>query len=391
MMIWLLTVLPLLVGGLFYLWKRNFDVLKVTAIAFVVCAIVSFSMQAIMREGNMSDTEWWGNYGVSVNYYEQWDEWIEQTCHRDVPCGTDTSGNTIYCDEEYDCSYCETHDAYWTYILDNGSEHNIDQSTYNYYKNLWGGTERFIELNRDYYTEDGDQYSCAWDADPLHSINYVTQHTYENRVQATNSIFKPENITPEEAKQWGLYEYPECIDGQQDVVLGYAIDAQTQKLFEYINGYYGSHKEFKLYILVFHDQSAMVAEKQRAYWQAFNKNEFVVCMSLSKTGELQWVQSYSWMDKPILSTKVNQFFLDSNKVDFNHFAKWLPANINECWDRKHFRDFNYLQVEITSTQYKVISWTVGILTVIFAIVLLRLFCLDEGHEFFSIVRFIRRY
>ena len=51
---------------------------------------------------NVSDTEYWGSKLIKAEYYEEWDEWIEETCSYECCC--DSEGNnceTVY----YDCSY----------------------------------------------------------------------------------------------------------------------------------------------------------------------------------------------------------------------------------------------------------------------------------------------
>jgi len=55
-----------------------------------------------------SDTEYWNDVITEARYYEEWDEWIDQTCET---CTTDNDGNQDC--TTYDCSYRDYHGAYW--------------------------------------------------------------------------------------------------------------------------------------------------------------------------------------------------------------------------------------------------------------------------------------
>lgn len=256
---------------------------------------------------------------------------------------------------------------------DNGNENNISQSDYSYWCVLWGNKKHKIELNRDFHSNDGDDMACDWDLRAISSETMITEHTYENRVQASNSVFKADNVDSADISQYKLFEYPACKSGKQKIVLGpVLIDKETDKLLEYINGYYGSKKQFKLIVCLWRNQSEITAERQHSYWGNLNKNEFLVCIGVDGANQIQWCKSYSWMDKPVLSVKIEQWFRDNKSLNLKAFAKWLPANIEEYWQRKHFKDFNYIQIEVTQSQYNSIFIVVFILCVIQAIITVRI-------------------
>ena len=57
--------------------------------------------QLIMVSVNSSDIEYLGGYVNRITYYEPWDELVEVMHTREVACGTDSDGNTIYETEIY--------------------------------------------------------------------------------------------------------------------------------------------------------------------------------------------------------------------------------------------------------------------------------------------------
>ncbi len=248
-------------------------------------------------------------------------------------------------------------------------EIEISCASYRNYVQQWGDKTYKIELNRDFHDNDGDDVACNWDLIPEHSETYTTVKTYENRVMASNSVFKADKVDSIDKKQFKLYEYPECKDAQQAIVLGRQASFAEEKYLRYINGYYGSKKQFKLFVCVWDDMSETAAERQHSYWENLNKNEFLVCLGTNKSNEIKWVKCYSWMDRPTLGVATEQYFRDNRKLDILKFAKWLPKQIETLWSRKRFRDFKYLKVEITYSQYTAMFIVVVLLSLIQAFII----------------------
>lgn len=72
------------------------------ALILIIPVIVIFVAKHVSVASLTADTEYWNSYIVKAEYYEYWNEWIQETC-----CASrDSSGN---CTSEYDCSYEEEH------------------------------------------------------------------------------------------------------------------------------------------------------------------------------------------------------------------------------------------------------------------------------------------
>ncbi len=374
-MIYLLWLLPVLVSIILYAILKASDVFKIGAVFTVITIIYSLIHVNVVESNLTSDTEWWGNYAKSIHYYDDWDEEVPCRhpiyCTRSYECGDGKTSRT--CTESYVCGYehaydVDYHSEYWTIRWDDNSEYHISPTEYIFLAERWGNKFYKVELNRDYHSNDGDDKACDWDLRPESSENLITEHTYENKVQASNSVFKADRVDSTDIKEYRLYEYPKCVNGKQSVVLGpVKVDEATKKLLEYINGYYGSKKQFKLLICLWRNQSEITAERQHNYWENLNKNELLVCIGVDNANQVQWCKSYSWMDRPLLTVKVDQWFKDNRSLSLSRFSRWLPRNIEEYWQRKHFRDFNYLKIEITQSQYTVIFIVVLILCLIQAL------------------------
>lgn len=298
------------------------------------------------------DTEYLGGYITKITHYDEWDEWIHKTCTRQVPCGRDSKGHTIYRTETYDCSYREYHPERWTYT------DNYNREEYFYNKSYFDAAMRelgypkmvFRDMHRNYYRIDGDAQDYFYDGTVQHIRPLVWSETYRNKILASHSIFKFEDIDDEEADSLGLFRYPDVNDNDQAVILGFKAGKKVHKQYKYINSVYGSKKQFRIYVLVFRDKPLEISEKQKSYWQGGNKNEFVLCLGYNtKKGTIDWCNPFSWCDKPELEVATKRYFRDHPKMDLSEYPQWLENHLH-LWKRKEFKDFDYIENELTKGQ-----------------------------------------
>lgn len=301
---------------------------------------------------NEDDVEFLGGYMEKITHYDEWDEWVHQTCTRQVPCGTDKDGHVRYRTETYDCSHRVYHPDRYTYTDEAGEEHYFcEEWEFNRaLKELGNPKQVFKEMNRHYYHIDGDAQEYYWDHKPIHVRAITTKHHYKNKVNVSNSIFNFENISEKKAKELGLYNYPEVENDDQEVIMGFKVRKDVNKLYKYVNAVYGPAKQFRLFVLVFPDKPIDISEKQRSYWKGGNKNEFVVCIGYNtKTGNIEWCNPFSWCDKPALEVATKRYFREHSHMNINQYPYWLMENI-DLWKRKEFKDFDYIQNEMTYGQ-----------------------------------------
>ena len=296
-----------------------------------------------------SDTEYLGNYITNVTYYQPWNEYIHRICTRTV--GSGKHMHVI----SYDCSYVEEHPEQFAYTLNTGEEEITTAEDFYNIKRHWNSKAVFRELDRNYYTKDGDAFDTKWDGRKLTCKTRTFEETYKNKVRASHSIFKFEDISKSKANKIGLYDYPERDRdyAQQEQVLGLKKkDRAGVQMIEYINGVYGYKKQFRTYILMFYNKSINVAQKQREYWEGGNKNEFIVCIGVdSVTNKIQWCYPFSWQDTPLLEAKTKQVLIPDSKFSLYRYACWLDKNVSKNWQRKNFDSFDYINVDLSDGQY----------------------------------------
>lgn len=351
-MLILIYSLPFIIAVLLLIFFRK-QVTWFEYIGLIVLSILfTLMFKSIFISINESDTEYWGSYMTKIRHYDDWDEWVHRTCTRQVLKGYDKDGKPEYEEEEYDCSYRDYHQERWTYTDNYGNE--------NYFYNkeefdramaeLGYPKMVFVDMHRHYYTKDGDAQDYYWDGTFENSRTLTTWHNYTNKVIASRSIFRFEDIDKNKAKELGLFEYPEIQGYDQKSLLGVRLDRLTEKKIKYLNATFGDRYQFRMYILVFKDKPLVISEQQKSYWQGGNKNEFVLCLVYNtKTHKVDWCNPFSWCDSPKLEVTTKRYFREHPTLNLMGYCKWLEQNI-KLWKRKEFKDFDYIDVEMSDGQ-----------------------------------------
>ncbi len=298
----------------------------------------------IMVSVNSSDTEYLGGYVNRITYYEPWDEMVEVRHTR-----TNSDGET----EVYYTWEREYHSERYTYV-DNESkwEHHLSKKEYETIKKRMGNKTVFRDMHRDYHRIDGDAYDIFWDGKVETLYDITTPHSYTNKIKASQShtIFKMGDISPEEAKQIGLYEYPEIYSMNQNPIIGRNVSDKDKQRIKYINATYGRKYQFRTYILIYENKDITISEIQKEYWQNGNKNEFVLCLGVQRDSVV-WANAFSWCDEPKLEVKARDYFIQNPKLDISKYGEWLQTQVPTHWKRKEFEDFSYIHVGLSRGQY----------------------------------------
>ena len=353
---------------------------------YVCCVGGSWLLTALihwlMYRSRISDDEFLGSYINKVTHEEAWTElvyYIER-----VPCGKDSNGNTIY--KNVQRVRHVYHPELWEMFSSYGTVQRISYSYYDHVRSTWGTPESRmhftganivggVRFGQSYTFE--DILSCyAPEENPLLDANFSSrffplteEHEYENKVRNSHSIFKFEEISAKRAKELGLFDYPPVKHNYQECILGRQFSEEVHRQYELFNAWFGFRHQLHVFILCFDAVKGMgIAEKQRAYWEGGNRNEFVVCLGLDGD-TVRWCHAFSWMDEPVLSVKTEAYFRDHEQLDLSAFCTWLQENVT-LWKRKDFHDFDYLTVSLTTTQnYLLLAFTLAVNVGIAALIL----------------------
>lgn len=316
--------------------------------------LMYFLIRFIIVSAETTSTEYLGAYAAKVYHYDDWDEWIHRTCTKRVYAGTDSKGHARYRTVTYDCSYREYHPERWEIEDNNGSTFPIKKEEYDLLVKRWGTPQQFKDMHRHYYRIDGDAQYYEWNnkKEDIRDITYPK--SYKNNIKVSKSIFNFEEIDKTEAKNIGLYEYPDVTRNYyQNPIVGYKkTDSIGNNEFRYINATYGGKYQFRTFLLCYYNKDIIISEKQRSYWVGGNKNEFIICVGLdSLSNKIQWANCFSWMDEPRLEVYTEQYLNSKDSLDILKLGDFLEKKVPTEWKRKEFKDFEYLKIELTDNQY----------------------------------------
>ena len=313
--------------------------------------LIVFISQLIMVACNSVDTEYLGGYVTKITYYEEWDEMVLRTKTRRVPCGTDSQGHIKYRTETYTVWERVYHPEKWTYTDNENDESRINKKRYELIKKRLNSPLVFRDMKRRYHRIDGDAYDTYWNNNPYTLYDLTYKHKYKNKIKShqSNTIFRYMDINEDDAKEMGLYEYPEIADMSQNPIIGRDVPDKDKQRIQYINAIYGKSKQFRMYILLYENKDIEISELQKSYWQNGNKNEFIVCLGM-KADSVVWSNSFSWCDEPKLEVLTRDYFIQNPKLNIDEYGKWLEKQIPNNWTRKQFEDFDYISINVSNTQ-----------------------------------------
>lgn len=291
------------------------------------------------------DTEYLNYFVTEIRYYEPWDEWIDETCTRTCCC--DSEGKNCGT-ETYDCSYRKQHYEKFTAILNNGDEITISEDMYNKYLKL-NNNKKFVDMNRDYYRQDGDMYSTIWNGLNESFLLNTVESTYKNKVQASHDVFNFPDIDKNTARELQLFDYPQITRFNTNTILhdsSIIIPHSTQVNYNKINGMLGMDKQLRLWVIVTSNKPESWTNEQEAYWKGGNKNEFIIIINVDKYNMVKWTRCITWCENQSLKRVVSQTFTKGEKLDLDANASVVMTLLQTNFKRKEFKDFDYLQVDV---------------------------------------------
>jgi hypothetical protein len=357
---WFLLFIPIVLSVITLLIFKHKMTWFETLIPVVVGIIIICIMKFVMVKGLTNDTEYFSGYVVKATHYEDWNEYVHRTCTQTYQCGKST------CTRTYDCSYVDYHPEFWEVKLNTGRTVYITKS---YYESLVKkfGNEYFVDKQRHFYTNDGDAYTTKFPGDFDNVVVFDWSGTYSNKPQTNETVFHFEDLTPKEME--GVMEYPEPKNWSQDVCIG--CSSEENELLRKVNAIHGADKQIHTFIIQTEGKTPEFAERQRRHWKNGNKNELVIVTDKDS----KWAKAFSWSDDKRLESECNALFQDANltmsqKIDrLNHL---IPTH----WKRKHFDDFNYIQVHLRPTQ---LYWIAGVVTLV-SLILLIIGVVNDVHQ-----------
>lgn len=303
----------------------------------------------------MSAREYLGSMVDSVHYEAPWTELRVRYETR-----TDSKGRS-YTVRRVDRIY---HPEQYYFFTTIGSRYDTDSDFFSRVVVTWqlprrndswsgGHIQGGIRFGHHYTMDD---FTPQERENPENWIAVTERHSYKNKIQCSNSIFKFEKVSSDKARELGLCDYPRIAEYDAPAILSddFAVTPDVDLMFRRFNARYASEMEMRLFILLFRaDRGIGIAEMQRAYWQGGNKNEFVVCIGLEDDGSVRWARTFSWADEQTVEVETDQWLMHNSTLDWKDFHDILRLKI-QSWKRKEFKDFDYINVTLPQRYF---VWT----------------------------------
>ena len=318
--------------------KQKFAILISSGIVIGIITAISLYAIGIMK---IYDSEVWSYKITRIKHEEKWSE--KETRTRQVPCGTDSKGNTKYRTETYYVT--EYYGPYWSTKDEYGTWDRCDQGTYNKWKVVWGnekktGVHKGSAAGLLTKAITGGIFECSWKGGFDKMFPTSSIHTYKNKVRESNSIFKFKEPTEELIK---MYPRPADKGNTSPVVFG-GVSSEEELLLRRINADFGPKYQIHAILMICNGQDRSIVDDIMSAWQGPNKNELVTFVGVTES-KVQWCSVQSWMDNTTIHKSIENE-LTGEMWDVALYADALREFVPEQWKRKEFADFEYIKISI---------------------------------------------
>lgn len=330
--VYLALLIPLIVTGIFYYFKRHEFVWWEFFVPFLSTLIAIVGAKALIDHSRVQFTEYWGSTVTAVYEEEPYNEWHHQTCSYTT---TDSKGKSTT--HYYDCSHQDDYGPSWYAVTNLKEQFGITEKMHDELVRQFKTSKTAINSRKNYsprdraHGSDGTKfqgkavgntsytYQTTWSGDDNTRKAYVSEHSYENRIKASDlTIFNMKIVSDAEADTLGLFKYPPYSGGglfgmtqglEYPTILGGDVSKETQEKFKRLNGKFGPTNQLRLWILVFENKPMSISQYQQNYWVKGNMNELVVCIG-KKGNEIQWSDAFSWSLSDALTVEIKNQVLD---------------------------------------------------------------------------------
>lgn len=337
MTIWGALLIPFIMIAILLLFFHHRTKWWEAGIPLAVSFMLIGGFKLMSENLGTKDMEVWNGWVLSAHYYEDWNQYIHRMCP--VTTCSGSGQNTVCTTTLVDCSYVAYYPEYWAIKDSNGDTHRVNQKAYHHLVNLFEMQPQFVDMKRPYHTNDGDMYQILWPHTDKTVEPINVAHSYENRVQASRSVFNYQQINDNEASQLGLFSYPKVSLFNYPSILGNC-GPNTQKANERLrfhNSMLGKAHQLRMWLLCTDSSDPVFGQLQESYWVGGNKNEVVVILGQG------WTHVFSWTDNKTPLIEIRDFAVQNR--DPLRVVDFMAEELQSGFVRKQFAEFSYLTVE----------------------------------------------
>lgn len=351
--------------SIFYFWKENNSYLKkneylikdttiIISILVLICNILFYACyySSVMYK------EIRNYHIIKISHQERYSKKVSYTVR--VYAGRDSKGNARYRTEtRYRTDYLG---PYYIAYSSSGSEFKISESEYNYWKNKWK-TEKHLHTIKGTATFgktklDGRYFETTWNKELYDIYPKPEVHLYKNVLRNSNSIFG--------FKYGDGIKHPVDNGNTNGVLSDISLNKSEISEFAFLNALVGAQRQIHIitYITTNRTDNAL---KTINNWGGLNKNELAVFIGVDKNRNIMWVHTESWMDNSKCEDAIRDQIMMIKIFDAKKIREIYQNNL-KYWNRKQFKDFEYIEVKIPTSC--VIIFYITVIIVIAGVIVL---------------------
>ncbi len=293
-------------------------------VMFVVCIACLLGAKLLIINGLTTDTEYYTRFVARAEYREAYTDIIL------VP--TKIGKTTVLRPQPV------PHPPTWTLYSQNGDSRSVTKETYEALKTKWG-VEPAVR---------GHYSTIVWDGAIEKAEYMTTTGSYENRLQATYTVYSLPTVSKEEKSRYHLQDYPrtDAIAMQHILGDGGSYRPGANEMLQRLNATLGAQKDFQCWIVVFRNQPEHAARLQEALWEHGNRHEYVLCLGVDDKDTVQWSKAFSWTKQEALITYGGEIVKPGETLDLVSVVQSLEQAMAGSWIPRDFSEFSYIQVDV---------------------------------------------
>lgn len=335
---------------------------------FILVFIVVLSIRVRQDYYN----EVWNFKVVKISHQERYSKVVSYTVQ--VPCGTDKKGHTKYRTEtRYRTDY---YGPYFNGYSESGNSFNISEENYISWKNRWENEKHLKTINGSatgFTTPiDGRYFESEFNQKFEDIFSRPEIHSYKNLVRGSNSIF-------EKTKGASRYfkNHP-TEDGNSSAYFELGSFIKEPQWLNNVNAHFGNKLQIHIITIFLKEkESHSVVDQILTEWDGLNKNELVIFIA-SNGKNSSWVEVRSWMENTTLHGMLADSIMKEKELNGMKLASIYLDKIPQKWQRKSFKDFEYIRTSVSIPYY--ISMVIAFLISVSLIPIVCHYCYKDQKE-----------
>lgn len=347
-----------------YFDNKKLEPMKIALIFFsyaIICFLVQLGTTSLSGYARTSDYEIWSGEITGVYHKEEWDEWHPPQTYTTTET---VNGKTV--------TRTHTKPGYWEHhnainritTTDNGTE----SVGYGYSPN----TGERVKFNDSYPNTEAELALYYPIGTPSASF-----HSYKNLLKLDKSLYSYDEINLEDYPN--LPEYPKKRSNDAslreisvDRVIGdfknkEELIIKVNEINTYLNSKAVNKQVNVMLVNLGADATKESGFALEQYWEGGNKNDFIITMSISDSGVINWCHIITWSESFALINKLELGLEGVNVYDgsFKQKLEEVKTDVQELYVRMEMAEYEeYIEVETTDLS----GFFTGVLFIIIAVI-----------------------